>query len=313
MPRRRRRFNAAMIHRRLFLLVVCLFALPLWATQPNPSVRQRELIDEMLTLTHPEDAVRQSLDTMLEELQKSLNDTLGEAPDEAARVRRAEGKKDFDRYRELVRDTIDFKSVVREIYVPLYAKYFSEQQLADLIVFYKTPTGQRYINSLPDFQRDAVRASNNVFAEKIGAILKQVRDEHSKRRPWEKTMSDIRVIATAIEAWSTDHDDKYPDGGAWEHLRKELQPTYVKELPEKDSWGTAYAYVVSPERDHYRIVSAGADSVFDWDSRRIAVPKKKADDDEEETPLKLSERLEDDIIYADGVFLQIPRAAQHDQ
>jgi len=297
--------------RRLLLLVVCLLALPLWATQPNPSARQRELIDEMLTITHPEDAVRQSLDTMLEQLQKSFETEGGEAADDGARVRRAEGKKDFDRYRELVRESIDYKKIVREIYVPLYAKYFSEQQLADLIVFYKTPTGQRYINSLPDFQRDAMVAANDVFAEKIGAIVKQVQEEHSKRRPWEKTMGDIRVIATAIEAWSTDHDERYPDGGGWETLRKELQPAYVKELPEKDSWGAAYAYVVSTERDHYRIVSAGADSVFDWDSRRIVVSKKKADD--EETSMKFSERLEDDIIYADGIFLQIPRAAQHDR
>ena len=206
--------------RRLLLLVVCLLALPLWATQPNPSARQRELIDEMLTITHPEDAVRQSLDTMLEQLQKSFETEGGEAADDGARVRRAEGKKDFDRYRELVRESIDYKKIVREIYVPLYAK---------------------------------------------------------------------------------------------ETLRKELQPAYVKELPEKDSWGTAYAYVVSTERDHYRIVSAGADSVFDWDSRRIVVSKKKADDEDEETPMKFSERLEDDIIYADGIFLQIPRAAQHDR
>lgn len=299
--------------RHLVLPVVCLLALPLWATQPNPSPRQLVLIDEMLTVTHPEDAVRQSLDVMLEQLQKSFEEQWGEAADDAARVRRAEGKKDFDRYRELVRESIDYKKIVRDIYIPLYAKYFSEQQLADLITFYKTPTGQRYINSLPDFQRDAMVAANDVFAEKIRAIVKQVQEEHSKRRPWEKTMSDIRVIATAIEAWATDHDEKYPDSGGWESLRKELQPTYVKELPEKDSWGTAYAYVVSTERDHYRIVSAGSDSVFDWDSRRIVVAKKKADAEDEEVPMKYSERLEDDIIYADGMFLQIPRAAQHDQ
>ena len=299
--------------RRLAPLAVCLLALPLWATQPNPSARQRELIDEMLTLTHPEDAVRQSLDTMLEQLQKSFEEQWGEATDDAARARRAEGKKDYDRYRELVRESIDYKKLVRDIYVPLYAKYFSEQQLADLVAFYKTPAGQRYINSLPDFQRDAMMAANDVFAEKISAIVKQVQEEHSKRRPWEKTMSDIRVIATAVEAWAIDHNEKYPDSGGWESLRKELQPTYVKELPEKDSWGTAYAYVVSTERDHYRIVSAGSDSVFDWDSRRIVVPKKKADEEDEEPSLKYSERLEDDIIYADGIFLQIPRAAQHDR
>jgi len=295
--------------------IVCLllFATPLFATDPNPSTRQRELIDELLTLTKPEELVRKGLDQMLAQMMKAAEQEAGDTASDAERERRAEAKKDFDRFRELLRDTLDYKQIVRDIYMPLYSKYFSEQQLADIVAFYKSPAGQRFVSVQSDLQNDAMTASNDMLVDKIGDVAKQVTEEHAKRRPWEKTMRDIRTLATAVEAWATDHDEKYPGAQSMDQLRKELQPTYVKEMPEKDPWGNAYAYVVSTDRDHYRIVSSGSDSVFDWDSRRIVVPTKKPQSDEGFAAAKLADRLEDDIIYADGLFVQIPRAAQHDQ
>lgn len=67
-------------------------------------------------------------------------------------------------------------------------------------------------------------------------------------------------------------------------------------------WGNSYAYVVSSDAKHYRIISSGSDGNFEWDSRRIAEAK---------TPsLRYSERSEDDLIYADGSFVQVPKASQ---
>ncbi|HYU26748.1 MAG TPA: hypothetical protein VEO74_16160 [Thermoanaerobaculia bacterium] len=105
----------------------------------------------------------------------------------------------------------------------------------------------------------------------------------------------MHEIAIAAESWSVDHDDRYPPSQTWAELRKELEPTYIKELPQKDGWGNEFAWVVSEDGKHYHVVSAGADNAFDWDSRRIAV----------------SDRLEDDIIFADGAFIQAPRVSQH--
>lgn len=295
-------------------LALLLFALPALATQPNPSQRQRELIDELLAATKPEELVRKALDQMLAQMMQSAEKQAGEPGSDAEREQRAEGKKDFERFRELI-GQIDYKQLTRDIYIPLYAQYFDEQQLAEVVAFMKSPAGQRFIRAQSDLQSDAMRASQDVMEEKVKSILQQVNDERSKRRPWEKTMRDMRSLNAAIEAWASDHEEKYPGAQSLEQLRKELQPNYVKEMPEKDSWGTSYAYVVSTDRDHFRIVSAGADGVFDWDSRRIAVPKEK---EEPQASIglpepKLSERLEDDLIMADGVFIQIPRAARHDQ
>lgn len=123
------------------------------------------------------------------------------------------------------------------------------------------------------------------------------------KRPWRGTMKDIRTVATAIEAYQTDQADGTYPSGDYAGLKAVLQGNwkYLDKFPEKDMWGNPYAYVVSADRHHYRIVSSGADSNFEWDSRRITLPKPG-----EAAVTRYSERLEDDLIYGDGEYIQVP-------
>jgi len=270
--------------RRLAVVLLVAAAIPALADSP-PSAKHQELVEQILKLSHVDENVRFIVDTMLEQLGK---DGTGVSMD-------------MGRYRQLVREKIDFKQFVRDVYGPLYAKYFTEQQLADLVAFYKSPTGQRMVTVLPQIERDAMKSAGEELQEKFLAIARQVQEEQQRRRPSEQTMADMREVATAAESWAVDHDDLYPPSTTWAELRKELEPTYIKELPLKDGWGNDFVWIVSQDRKHYRIVSAGADKAFDADSRRIAAPSKE---------VKLSDRLEDDIVYADGMFVQAPRASK---
>lgn len=286
---------------RTIAAVVLLAALPALATQPNPSAKQKELIDQLITLTHLDENVRYLLDTMLERMTKESNEPRSE-----------DDKKDLERYRQLVREKIDYREWVRGVYEPLYAKYFTEAQLADLVAFYKTPTGQQVIKAFPEIEREAMQTAGAQIQEKFAALARQVDEERRARLPWEQTMADMRAVSTAAESWAVDHDDLYPPSQTWTELQKELEPTYLKAMPLKDGWGNEFAYVVSEDRKHYRVVSAGSDNAFDWDSRRIVVkepPKNGAPPEAER--VKLSDRLQDDIIFADGAFVQAPRASAH--
>ncbi len=284
---------------RRFAILVALFCVtvPAFATQPNPSQRQKELIDEILDITKPENMVRDIIDGMLAQMQAQTE------KEEKHDASYDENKKDFERYRELIRTKIDYKQWVRDIYIPLYAKHFSEAQLADLVAFYKTSAGRALIAELPKIEREAMQANNEAILAKFTELAKQVQDERHQRRPWEHTMADMRTVATACEAYSID-ENKYPAAQSWSDLGKILSPTYIKTMPDKDGWGTEYAYVVSDDGTHYRIVSAGADSAFEFDSRRIVIRK------EGDTSIKYSDNLADDIIYADGTFVQVPKEAK---
>jgi hypothetical protein len=274
-----------------FLLLAISLVSSAFATQPNPSQRQRDLIEQIIVVTKIDETMRAYLDAYLQQIQS-----------QSEKLEESEEKKDFDRFRELLREKVDYKEWARAIYMPLYAKTFTEEQLADLLAFYKTPTGQRFIVALPEMQKEAMKLAQELFVPQIKAISDRVQEEHKKRVPWEQTMRDIRSVVAAAEAYAIDHDEKYPDVASWSELGKLLSPTYIREMPEKDAWGNHYEYIVSEDKAHYRVISAGADGSFEWDSRHIVSRK--------EGEMKLSDNPNDDLIYQDGMFVQVPRASQ---
>jgi hypothetical protein len=53
-----------------------------------------------------------------------------------------------------------------------------------------------------------------------------------------------------------------------EELRAAVEPNFIRTLPTRDEWGTAFLYELDPQVG-YRVVSAGSDAKFDraaWSS-----------------------------------------------
>ena len=272
-------------------LVLCL-AFPLLATEPNPSQRQTELIEKLLTLMKISGNTAAMMDAVNAQIeQQYLGQAAANGNSEEAM---AEAKELFAAFRA-ESAKIDFAGLLHDSFVRIYAKYYNEQELADLIAFYSTPTGQKTIDVMDDLMREGMQAGIEHVAPKIEETMKRVGAEHEKKRPWRRTMNDLLSLAAAIEAYQTDNG-QYP-AGDYAALQEELGD-YIESFPEKDIWGHAYAYVVSNDRLHYRLVSAGADSIFDWDSRRIPAAG--------EGELRYRDRLEDDVIYGDGEWRQLP-------
>lgn len=140
-----------------------------------------------------------------------------------------------------------------------------------------------------------------VFATEAKSSKHQRTDEQKK--PWIKTMDDMRIVSLAIDAYAIDHGDAYPSSG-YEALEPLLEPTYVKKMPALDMWKHPYAYVLSDDHRQYRIVSAGADKTFEPDSLRF-VPNDGG-------PLPTIDRdsLDDDLILENGEFVQAPVQAK---
>lgn len=103
-----------------------------------------------------------------------------------------------------------------------------------------------------------------------------------------RTMMDVRTIATAIEAYATDHNT-YPVAKAIDDVSPVVMPIYIRTMPEKDSWGTSFRYWSDGAK--YRIVSCGADATCD-----------------ETTWANISSdpmpSLNDDAVYENGKFLR---------
>ncbi len=102
------------------------------------------------------------------------------------------------------------------------------------------------------------------------------------------TMSSMRSIATAVEAYAIDHH-KYPAGDHIEDATAAAGVIYIRVMPEKDGWGTTFRYWSDGLK--YRIVSCGSDAKCDestWtDISKDPLPSYK-----------------DDAVYQNGKFLR---------
>lgn len=64
-----------------------------------------------------------------------------------------------------------------KLYIPIYAKYYSEADLDELVKFYKTPVGQKMISSTPLIMKESMEVGRE-WGQNLG---KKLMDEISKQ------------------------------------------------------------------------------------------------------------------------------------
>jgi general secretion pathway protein G len=101
------------------------------------------------------------------------------------------------------------------------------------------------------------------------------------------TVADMRSIASAIEAYSIDHNAPPPVTGSVDDLVASLRPYQQSGIPDRDHWGHRYDYAASGTA--YTLTSFGKDGLdgsdLTWQTRT---------------------EFERDITVANGVFVSGP-------
>ena len=127
-----------------------------------------------------------------------------------------------------------------------------------------------------------------------------------QRGKQKRTMSDMRALATAVEAYAVDNNTYPPAGcnpgiftnGTYNTLSltsfTNLTPTYIAQPPKTDGWGRFMAYALDASSNNYAIRSAGRDGVVNGTVN-----------------CGTTTNFNDDIIYADGTFVQWPEGTQY--
>jgi len=126
-----------------------------------------------------------------------------------------------------------------------------------------------------------------------------------QRGKQKRTMSDMRALATAVEAYAVDTSN-YPAAACNPGIYTtgtelaldtnsftNLTPTYISQPPKTDGWGRFMRYAVTIGNDNYRIRSLGRDSA----AGSLACGT--------------TTNFNDDIVYANGTFIQWPEGTQY--
>ena len=127
-----------------------------------------------------------------------------------------------------------------------------------------------------------------------------------QRGKQKRSMSDMRALATAIEAYAVDNNE-YPTsacpGGTFTAAPAQLtstsqfsllSPTYIAQPPTRDGWQHYFFYALSgPDNQAYAVWSGGRNG-----TTSAAV-------------CGTTTNFNDDIIYSNGTFIQWPEGTQN--
>ena len=125
-----------------------------------------------------------------------------------------------------------------------------------------------------------------------------------QRGKQKRSMSDMRALATAIEAYAVDNN-VYPNATACNTgifsttsvtlttgSFSNLSPTYIAQAPKTDGWGTFFTYGSDAPGNNYVIMSYGRDKASSG------------------VVCGTTTNFNDDIVYSDGTFIQWPEGTQ---
>jgi hypothetical protein len=84
-------------------------------------------------------------------------------------------------YRETIGQIMSYERLVNEVYAPLYLKHFTPAELADVIAFFKSPSGRKFAAAAPQLVQDSMRAVSARYMPQLNRRMNQLMRERMQK------------------------------------------------------------------------------------------------------------------------------------
>ena len=143
---------------------------------------RQALAGELITVLKVKENVERSL-AMMHQMIASQIEQL--APPGTSSAEQSELKGRISKVIELVGQELSWDKMKNE-QIALYADTFNEQELKDLIAFYKTPSGQSFIEKQPEVMKRSMEITQKMLNQvipKIQAMAEELQKSGEKPQP----------------------------------------------------------------------------------------------------------------------------------
>jgi uncharacterized protein len=151
------------------------------------SPEKRALIKEFLEAIDIKKTSRAVFDATFNQMMQRMPETMWEAISASKDVQQMSGVEQqrlrdalkertvliAQKMKERLTQRLDFDQMMEDISTQIYAKYFNETELKDIIAFYKSQTGKRTLEVMPNLFAESMSASY----ERMSPILKDLETE----------------------------------------------------------------------------------------------------------------------------------------
>jgi len=149
---------------------------------------KQEMIRELLTIVGIAGMAEQMKDQQsvveLMRMQPSYHEMMEWATSEQTDLPEADRQlllarfEDFDafaeRFRALFIERLNFSTIIETVYPPLYDKTFSEEELRQMVSFYRTPVGRKSIEVMPSLMQEAAGAIEEAVRPLAIALVQEI-------------------------------------------------------------------------------------------------------------------------------------------
>jgi hypothetical protein len=172
----------------VLIILALLFSAINSSAQQTISETKKALIKELLEATGAKRNIDQMLQTTLamqkaqsaRMLVSSINDDKSIPQDEkSAQLEKAKAQSDrmTKRLYDYLTTEFNITAVMENISYTVYDRYFTEDELKDLISFYESPSGKKYISVVPNVIADSMSIFLENHAPKLEEFVKKAVDE----------------------------------------------------------------------------------------------------------------------------------------
>jgi hypothetical protein len=186
------------------MIIVCLSFLVLLATYPCAQAQDKKeelkVYQKFFKATNIESQYNQILSVMIVQLQQgfvvSFRETLKNigdiTPEEQARLKQLFEQSMgsyVKRMKVKIAEVMPLNELINDVYYPAFSKHFTVAEIKELIAFYESPIGQKFISTTPTVMQESTTIMNEKYTPELQKIGSKIAEEELK-----KIKSDIEKL-----------------------------------------------------------------------------------------------------------------------
>jgi hypothetical protein len=152
------------------------------------SAEKKAVIAEIIKVTKAEEQMKDTLEKILGQMDAmypAIVDSLVESDKSLSPVEREKLKSEMiNRNAEISKKfnrkfiaAINYSEFLDQVFYPLYDKFFTVEELNDLLAFYKSPTGQKFNSVMPEFSGESIKLTQTYLLPKIDGLMKELMED----------------------------------------------------------------------------------------------------------------------------------------
>jgi hypothetical protein len=87
-------------------------------------------------------------------------------------------KNSYERFQRKLNEKLNYNEMMSELSSASFDKYYTLDEIKELIVFYKSPVGQKSIKLMPEVTAETMKAVQEKLMPKMMIVIKEIEDEN---------------------------------------------------------------------------------------------------------------------------------------